>query len=442
MATMEKGLPDSITEFSLDLYKELASSEKGNLFMSPSSVSIVMAMVRAGARSDTKTQITNTLKLDKLAESKIHPAFKELITALRTGSNDYTLSAANKLYPHTNTTILASYISTVQNNFLTEIEHLDYSANPEPSRAKINNWVEAETMGKIRDLLASGMITQATVLVVVNAIYFKGDWAEKFEEKDTTTQSFYVTQEEEIQVNMMYKQFKKLKYGQIDEIDCSVISLPYKGEKLSMLVLLPEKKEGLSFLEKEISAYHLVNMESSMYSTTVNVFLPKFKLESEFQLNDTLSKLGMPDVFDSGKADLSGMSGMDLYVSHVVHKAYVEVNEKGTEAAAATGAGIMLTSLPMTRNFVADRPFLIVIWDQRAGIPLFIGRVMFPRPFPTDDDGDDMGQPPQQQQEPFYHYHLPQNHNLYQRQQQQQQQQHRHNHHKHNYQEQQQQRRF
>ena len=206
------------------------------------------------------------------------------------------------------------------------------------------------------------MITPSTALVVVNAIYFKGDWAEKFDQEKTSKQLFHVTSSRTVQVDMMFKHFKKTKFGRIDELDCSALELPYKGGELSMLILLPNKKDGLSTLEKNINANQLMSISSSMYPGNVDVSLPKFKLESTFKLNDCLKELGMPDVFDENKADLSGMSSSEqLYVSLVVHKAYVDVNEEGTEAAAATAAVITECSYSIPHKFNADHPFLFVI---------------------------------------------------------------------------------
>ena len=381
-ASVDKRLSESFNEFSLDLYKNLAAKDGDNLFMSPSSVMVVMAMVRAGARGNTDSQMKKTLKLDKIQEKDIHQLFEGFVKSMKKESDNYTLTVANRLYPHVDKTIIESYLKTVENHFITEIKPLDYTTDPDGSRIEINKWVEQETKSKIKDLLAPGVITPLTALVVVNAIYFKGDWANQFDKETTSKQAFYVSASKSIKVDMMFKKFKKTKYGRIENLDCSVLSLPYKGEELSMLILLPNKKDGLGFLEKHLTAKELINMDASIRPTTVDVSLPKFKLESSFQLKDCLSELGMPEVFHPDKADLSGMSGMQLFVSHVVHKAYVDVNEEGTEAAAATAAVIMKRSKPITHRFEADHPFVFVIWDDRVKIPLFVGRVVSP---PGDD---------------------------------------------------------
>ena len=379
MASADRKLSESFNEFTLDVYKNLASKDNENLFMSPSSVMVVMAMVHAGARGNTESQMKKTLKLERLEQKGIHAAFGEFVRSMKKGSDNFTLTMANKLYPHVDKTILDEYVKLVGKHFLTETQMLDYSSNPEACRLEINKWVEEETKNKIKDLLAPGIITDLTALVVVNAIYFKGDWADKFDAKDTRKQPFHVTASKTIQADMMFKSFKKIKYGHIEHLDCSVLELPYKGGELSMITLLPNKQDGLSSMEKKLTANDLMNIGSFLRPTNVNVSLPKFKLESTFKLNDCLTELGMPDVFHMDLANLSGMSKTEqLYVSHVVHKAYVDVNEEGTEAAAATAAVIMKRSMPIIQRFTADHPFLFFILDNRNGVPLFIGRIVAP----------------------------------------------------------------
>ena len=379
-SAVDKKLSESFNEFTLDVYKNLARKDGSqNLFMSPSSVMVVMTMVHAGARGNTESQMRKTLKLEKLEEKGIHASFEGFVRSIKKENNNFSLTMANKLYPHVDKTILDSYVSTVTKHFLADTKSLDYSTNPEGSRIEINKWVEEETKNKIKDLLAPGIITDLTALVVVNAIYFKGDWADKFDKGKTSKQPFHVTSSRSVGVDMMFKHFKKTKYGRIDQLACNTLELPYKGGELSMLILLPNKNDGLSSLEKNIDAKQLMSLSSSLYPGNVDVSLPKFKLESTFKLNDCLTELGMPDVFHMDKADLSGMSSSEqLYVSHVVHKAYVDVNEEGTEAAAATAAVIMKRSMPIVHKFTADHPFLFVIQDNRIGVPLFIGRVVAP----------------------------------------------------------------
>ena len=379
MASADRKLSESFNEFTLDVYKNLASKDNENMFMSPSSVMVVMAMVHAGARGNTESQMKKTLKLERLEQKEIHASFGEFVKSMKKENDNFTLTMANKLYPHVDKMILDEYVKFVGKHFLTEMQMLDYSSNPEACRLEINKWVEEETKNKIKDLLAPGTITDLTALVVVNAIYFKGDWADKFDAKDTRKQSFHVTASKTIQVDMMFKNFEKIKYGHIEHLDCSVLELPYKGGELSMMTLLPNKQDGLSSMEKKLTANDLRSIGSFLRPTNVDVSLPKFKLESTFKLNDCLIELGMPDLFHMNLADLSGMSKTEqLYVSHVVHKAYVDVNEEGTEAAAATAAGIMLCSMPYIQTFMADHPFLFIILDNRNGVPLFIGRVVAP----------------------------------------------------------------
>ena len=346
--------------------------------MSPSSVLVVMAMVHAGARGNTESQMTKALRLEKLKEKGIHAAFEGFVRSLKQDNDNFTLTTANKLYPNIGNTIKDEYVNVIKKHFMAAIQSLDYASNTEGSRIEINKWVEGETKEKIKDLLAPGTITHITRLVVVNAIYFKGDWATKFDAEMTSETAFYVTASKTVQADMMYKHMKKVKYGEIDNLDCTALELPYKGGELSMRILLPNKKDGLASLEAKLTASELMNITPLMFPGEVKVSMPKFKLESTFSLSDCLQQLGMTDAFDPNKANLSGMSDAGLFVSEVVHKAYVDVNEEGTEAAAATAAVFMLNSMPMVHTFAADHPFLFIIQDNRVGVPLFIGRVVNP----------------------------------------------------------------
>ena len=211
---------------------------------------------------------------------------------------------------------------------------------------------------------------------MVNAIYFKGDWADKFDAKMTSKAPFYVSTSKTVQVDMMNKHMGEVKYGAIGGLDCTTLELPYKGNELSMLILLPEKKDGLTSLEAKLTSSEIQNIAQRMFPCEVEVSLPKFKLESIFSLSECLQNLGMTDAFDPTKANLSGMSDAELFVSHVVHKAYVDVNEEGTEAAVATAAVIGLECEPELCEFNADHPFLFIIQDKRINVPLFMGRVV------------------------------------------------------------------
>ncbi len=238
------------------------------------------------------------------------------------------------------------------------------------------------TKGKITDLIPAGVLSDMTRLVLTNAIYFKGNWLHQFNKDSTQPAPFHLSATQKVEVPLMFQKerykFGRAKFG---ESGLKVLELPYKGEELSMVLLLPDETDGLAALEKELTAENLKSWTAKLGKPEVMVFLPKFKMTAEFQLNDVLAKLGMPLAFAPGSADFSGMDGkMDLYISAVVHKAFVDVNEEGTEAAAATGVVFGVTSVPVDPpEFRADHPFVFLIRDNRSGAILFMGRVLDPR---------------------------------------------------------------
>jgi serpin B len=253
---------------------------------------------------------------------------------------------------------------------------VDFVTETEKTRQKINRWVEDKTNDKIKNLIPEGALNAMTRLVLTNAIYFKGDWASQFDKDDTEDADFFVSPEKTVTASLMYQK-EEFKYAENELLQ--ILQLPYKGDDLSMLVLLPKEKIGLADLEKELTADKLTEWQKRMYEQEIEVYLPKFKMTSQFSLSETLKKMGMSDAFDPGKADFSGMTGnKDLFISAVLHKAFVEVNEKGTEAAAATGVMMQLSMALDEPVFRADHPFIFMIQDNKTGSILFVGRVMDP----------------------------------------------------------------
>jgi len=370
----------SAGEFTLDVYKEiLKTSENKNVFMSPTSILVVMAMVQAGTKNETRKQLLRGLKIKHEDQNKILQEFEGFVKVLKQGSQSVTLETANRLYPDEGKDILAEYLDAVSKHFASEVIPLDFKSNPEGSRVEINKWVEEVTRNKIKNILKEGSINQLTRLVLVNAIYFKGNWETQFKPESTKKDTFNLFGGGSIQVDMMKGEMKKVRYGVNRKLGCKVLHLPYVGTEMVMVVILPDDVNGLPTLEKSLDASSLTDLIEDVHSPTVNVSLPKFKLESSFELKETLSALGMADVFDEVKADLSGM-GSDLYLSQVFHKAFVDVNEEGTEAAAATAAVNMYCSMPAPPQiFKADHPFMFMIWHYKLGVPLFIGRYVHPQ---------------------------------------------------------------
>lgn len=363
------------TAFAADLYQQLRKQE-GNLFFSPYSISTALAMTYGGARGKTADEMAQTLHFEAENEN-FHEDYGKLIARLNEqGEKDnYKLLIANALWGQKDFRFLDPYLNLVKHNYDANLELVDYVTAAEAARQTINTWVEDKTEEKIKNLIPAGALDAQTRLVLTNAIYFKGDWAEQFDKTETKPAPFYISAQETVQAQLMHRK-GEYKYTQGDRLQ--VLQLPYKGDELSMLVLLPEER-GTGRLEEKLSAATLNEWTKNLRQSEVDVYLPKFKMNSRFELGKVLAQMGMPLAF-SGQADFSGMTGgRDLFISQVIHKAFVDVNEEGTEAAAATGVVMRLTAAPMeTPEFRADRPFIFVIKDNATGAILFMGRVANP----------------------------------------------------------------
>uniref|UniRef100_A0A8C4VZF1 Serpin family B member 1 n=1 Tax=Gopherus evgoodei TaxID=1825980 RepID=A0A8C4VZF1_9SAUR len=398
---MEK-LSNANTHFALDLFRKLnETNPTGNIFFSPVSISAALAMVLLGAKGNTETQLlkhmlnfkhllnllyfvpdgpdpesTETLHFDVVEE--LHSRFQTLTSDINRSGASYLLKLANRLYGEKTYGFLAT-----QKLYGADLATVDFLLASDEARKEINQWVAEQTEDKIPNLLSEGSVNNMTKLVLVNAIYFKGNWAEKFKEANTKPMPFRLNKNERKTVQVMYQK-ENYPFGYISELKCRVLELPYEGKELSMIILLPDdiddNSTGLQQLEKQITVEKLQEwtQPQNMHPIDVHVHLPKFKLEDSYDLKSDLSGLGLQDIFDSGKADLSGMSGArDLFLSKVVHKSFIEVNEEGAEAAAAT-AGIAMFCMLMEENFTADHPFLFFIRHNPTQSILFFGRYVSP----------------------------------------------------------------
>ena len=363
------------TAFALDIYGQLRT-QPGNLFFSPYSISTALAMTQAGARGDTAAEMAKVLHLPAPAK-EAHAAFAQLqgqVNAVQ-GKGKVRLTVGNALFPHENYKFKPEYIRLVTDQYAAGVEPLDYLQDTEGARTHINQWVEKRTNDKIKNLIKPGMLDPLTRMVLVNAIHFKGDWSSQFKPRFTREQPFHVTAGKRVKTPMMY-QTTQARLAQT--ADLQMLELPYTGNDVSMCILLPRKVDGLAALEAKLDAKLLGQLTAQARQMKVRVTLPKFKMTSEFRLRNVLEKLGMKLAF-SRNADFSGMDGTrNLYVYDVVHKAFVDVNEEGTEAAAATGVIINTRSAPILPNFRADRPFLFLIRDKTTGSILFLGRYAQP----------------------------------------------------------------
>lgn len=362
--------------FALDLFQQLRA-EPGNLFFSPYSISTALAMTAGGARGTTEKQMSAALHFS-LDRQRLHPAFADLQATLNKiqKSGRVQLNIANSLWPHTKHPFLADYLDLTRRCYGVGITPLDYEHAADAAAASINRWVENQTRGKIKNIIPPGTLDALTRLVLVNAIYFKGNWEHPFQKEYTQSALFLLATGMEVPAPLMH-QSRECRYGAADGLQ--LLELPYAGDELSMLVLLPEKTAGLANLEKNLTAAQLRVWTLRLRRLEVNVFLPKFKMTAKFELSRVLAALGMKDAF-SDTADFSGMDGRrDLFISAILHKAFVDVNEEGTEAAAATAPVLSIMAVRAAPpTFRADHPFLFLIRENSTGSILFFGRVADP----------------------------------------------------------------
>ena len=366
--------------FALDLYSHLAQQD-GNLFFSPYSISNALAMTYAGARGETAMQIATTLHFT-LEQDRLHPAWGNLRKEIqgagqgRTVQLKYQLHSANHLWGQKDYSFLPAFLKTTENYYGAGLKEVDFINGREEARQTINAWVEEQTKDKIKEIIKPDILTEDTRLVLTNAIYFKAAWRRPFLPKKTTDGDFTVADGKKVKAKLM-RSPNRTNYFKGEGFEA--LELLYEDRDLSMIVLLPNKADALPAFEKRLTAANLSQWLARLSDHNVDVTLPKFKLTSEFMLKDVLSNMGMPLSFDRDKADFSGMTKRErLFVSHVVHKAFVDVNEAGTEAAASTAELMEIVSAPPRATFRADRPFMYLIRDNRTGSILFLGRVVDP----------------------------------------------------------------
>ncbi|XP_059354672.1 leukocyte elastase inhibitor-like isoform X1 [Carassius carassius] len=370
--------------FALDLYRALsASNAEGNMFFSPLSISAALSMVYLGARGETYEEMAKVLSFSSVSD--VHSHFETLTSTINSPSASYILKLANRLYGEKTFSFLPEYLESTLKLYHADLQAVDFIGASDESRQLINKWVEEQTENKVKDLLKPGMLTGMTRLVLVNAIYVKANWMHTFKATETKEMPFKINQNESRPVQMMYQK-KLFTFRYIPEYEVQVLELPYKQKELSMLILLPnETQDGsdpLLKLESELTLDKLLDWteRDEMTMQMIKVHLPKFKLEVESSLSEILQKMGMSSVFQETKADLTGMSSKGgLFLSAVIHKAFIEVNEKGIEATAAT-AVILLGSCRQTefQSFTADHPFLFFIRHNTTNSVLFLGRFRGP----------------------------------------------------------------
>lgn len=366
----------SSNEFAFDLYGQLRQKE-GNLFFSPASVSTALAMTYAGTTGETKEQMARVLHLDA-ADEQVHGRFSELAQILNSNGHRYQLRMANRLWGLDGYPFRQEFLTLTRQQYGAELAQVNFN-RPDNAAQTINAWIGKQTEGKIGQLISPSMIEPLTRLILTNAIYFKAAWQDEFWQHATEDAPFHVSADEEAQAPMM-RQVEHFSYAETD--DLQVLELPYVGGDLSMVVLLPKENDGLADLEQTITATRLDQWVAEGKFRRVELYLPKFKITSQLPLTKDLKALGMTLAFNNDEADFSGMTPADqLWLSSVVHAAFVDVDEEGTEAAAATvemaaAKSVMSNDEPVF--FRANHPFMFLIRDSRTGEILFLGRLVNP----------------------------------------------------------------
>lgn len=376
-STPMNALVNGNTAFALDLYGHLRKG-KGNLFLSPYSISTALAMTYAGAKGDTAKQMSEVLHFT-LDQKRLHSTFGYLEAQLNgiQEKGDIELRVANALWAEEDYPFLNEFLEVVGRSYQAEFRYADFKKAYEVARGEINSWVERQTNEKIKDLIKRGILDSLTRLVLVNAIYFRGIWMSQFEKSATQEARFCVSPDTAVNVAMMSQEQE---FNYTENGDLQILELPYTGEDLSMIILLPKRTDGLARLEASLTVESLDAWLVRLRKRRVMVYLPRFKTTSQFSLKKVLESMGITNAFRPGVADFSGIDGTEnLYVSAVVHKAFVDVNEEGTEAAAATGAVVGVTAMPAgPAVFRADHPFLFLIRNDGSGSILFLGRLADP----------------------------------------------------------------
>jgi serpin B len=382
--------------FGVEMYGELAGKVKGNLFFSPGSIETALAMTYAGAGGETAKQMAKALHFDLPAE-RLHPAFAAVLDQLNHPAqlteywrdaaggvkpepvSAYQLVVANALWGQKGYPFKAEFTGLVARSYGGAMNELDF-AHSEAARVAINEWVGRLTNDKIKDLIGPNVLTPQTTLVLTNAVYFKSDWDHKFGKSATQDGAFKVSAEKSVDVPMMH-QTGHFAYMENDLVQG--VELPYKVGALSMVILLPRKAEGLGAVEKNLTAENLGTWLKALQGARVDMTMPRWKFSSEMSLRGVLEAMGMTDAFDAQKADFSGMASHEkLFISAVIHKAFVAVDEEGTEAAAATAVAMAASAVmrPAEPKVVkADHPFVFLIRHNATGEILFMGRVANPK---------------------------------------------------------------
>ena len=364
-------------QFGIRLYQNLCAKDSGNLFFSPFSISMAVAMVFEGARGWTASEIVDVFHYPEDARIR-QDSYLALYQQINKKDAKYQLSTANALWIQKDYSILPDYLKVIKDYYSGYATNVDFVRAAEQARQRINSWVEEKTKNKIKDLFPPGSLDADSRLVITNAIYFKGNWVKQFDKELTQEEEFRVNKEQTIMVPMMRRTDPEAVFNYAKAEGLELLEMPYEGDDLSMINLLPGM-DNFKSIENSLTTEMLDQWKLMLQMRRVEIFIPKFTFKTKYVLNGNLQEMGMPNSFAS-HADFSGISGSaDLFIQTIVHQAYVDVNEEGTEAAAATGIAVGITSVaPAIPVFRADHPFIFLIQERQSGNILFLGRVVRP----------------------------------------------------------------
>ncbi len=367
---------DAVNAFAFEVYRELYNTEYKNDFISPYSIFTALAMTYEGAKDTTAAEMAEVLQVEQ-DNASFHAYMKNLYEVLNRENSEYNLSTANALWIDKRITLLNSYLHLIQTYYGGEATNVDYS-KPSEAVATINQWVENRTNNLIKDLVPEGAIDPLTRLILTNAIYFKGTWKFQFDPVNTTNRSFETLDGSTVQTETMVINNTEDNFSYTETDTVQILELPYTGESISMVIILPKDSNDLSSVIDSITYEQLSQWLNALEQRHLDIYLPKFKIETTYSVGDYLKSMGMNQAF-TPSADFSGITGgKDLYIDEVIHKAYIDVNEEGTEAAGATAVMMRLTSVqdePPRVVFDCNHPFLYLIRHRETDTILFMGTI-------------------------------------------------------------------
>jgi serpin B len=367
---------DANNQFAFDLYSSIRNEASGNIFFSPYSIFVACAMAYEGARGQTAAEMQSVFHFPD-DNATLRSSIAAIDNELNENDANSILRVANALWVQKDYPLLDEYLAVIENYYAGNATNVDFRGANEQTRQTINAWVENKTENMINDLIPQGELDPSTVLLLTNAIYFNGTWVQPFNADETRNETFTVSENQTVEVPMMSSSDGSA-FNYAEEPNLQILEMPYQGGNLSMLVLLP-KDGNLASLEDSLTLEKLDQWRRELGPRPVDVYFPRFNLTAASDLSENLKAMGMPSAFFPGTANFSGMDGTrNLYIGSVIHKAYINVNEKGTEAAAATAVCVLCCCVTQTPVFLADHPFMFMILDRTTGTILFMGSVVNP----------------------------------------------------------------